>query len=612
MIDPDPIFRPVTKDQPCPVCGKPDWCRVSAGGRIECHRPTTGDVPGFRRLTIERTGGNTTRSGFAMYRPCDDPIFQKTSTRPVVARNGTARTVSTSETKERPTSESNAKSAAFPSVADYIATLGDRCGGGHIYHGADGLPAMAVVRINHPDGGKEFRPLHPAPGGWAFGDPAKPLPLYRLPELATASEVIVCEGEKAADAAASISMTATTSSHGASAPGSTDWHPLAGRDVVILPDADAPGRQYAECVARILSGLNPPAKCRIVALPGLPDGGDIVEWLEARECVEPADLLRELRELIDTTPHYTPTPDAAPPTDSLPADLGPPWITIAEIGERPAYRCGLQPITTGYECLDVALRGGFRPECQYPLAGRTGSAKTTFALNIGRRVALAGYAVLIFKLEESPTEAVWRMHAATAQVPFTRLLDGPAGATDSEREKLGDAWQLLRGLPIRMSDARDLSTICRITRQHAESGGRLVIVDQLSHIDVGDVSSAYERATLASNTLRRMSVECRLPVVVVCQVNRPAAKNEARLSCHDLRDSGAIENDAAGVILIDRATEPTNQWRSAEPIRELQVLIGKNRYGACTGPDDDPIRLTWHPRCCRIEEPERPTGAHPF
>lgn len=607
MNDLSKEFRRVTKDRPCPVCGRGDWCRVSADGAIECHRPESGDVPGFRRLTIERTGGDTTRSGFALYRPADDPIFsQKTHTRPVVTRNGTARTVSTSSDVQRPTSESKAKSAAFKSVADYEKSLGDRCGGGWIYHGADGLHAMGVVRINLPDGGKEFRPLHRVADGWCFGDPPKPLPLYRLPELATASEVIVCEGEKAADAAASIGLTATTSTHGSSAPGSSDWTPLSGRDVVVLPDNDKAGRNYGECVARILSGLHPPAQVRIVEIPGLPDKGDIVDWLDARECVEPDDLRRELRELIDATPYYTPKPDAAPATDSLPDDNnGPPWQTIGEIGILPAYRCGLQPISSGYEVIDEALRGGFRPECLYPVGARTGSAKSTLALNFARRVALAGHSVLFFKLEESVTEAVWRLHAAAAQVDFRRLLDGSVGASDAERGKLTDGWQLLRDLPIRLSDARDVTAICRITRQHAESGGRLVIVDQLSHIDVGPVANAYERATLASNTLRRLAVECRLPVVVVCQVNRPAAKGESRLSCHDLRDSGAIENDAAAVLLIDKATEPDNPWRTSEPVRTLEVLIAKNRYGPVTASDDDPIRLTWFPKFCRIEQPDR-------
>ena len=62
-------------------------------------------------------------------------------------------------------------------------------------------------------------------------------------------------------------------------------------------------------------------------------------------------------------------------------------------------------------------------------------------------------------------------------------------------------------------------------------------------------------------------------------LNRVAAKNEAWLSCHDLRDSGAIGNDAEAVILIDRTTEPDNARRASEPVRTLEILIGKNRYG---------------------------------
>ena len=69
-----------------------------------------------------------------------------------------------------------------------------------------------------------------------------------------------------------------------------------------------------------------------------------------------ADLARELI-------------DGAPPTDSLPPDAGPSWLTIPEIGQKVAYREGLTPITSGFATIDRALRGGFRPESLYVIGG---------------------------------------------------------------------------------------------------------------------------------------------------------------------------------------------------------------------------------------------------
>ncbi len=108
------------------------------------------------------------------------------------------------------------------------------------------------------------------------------------------------EGEKAADAARSIGLVATTSAHGSASPEQTDWSDLAGKEVVLLPDNDPPGRKYADEVASILAKLTPAPQVKIVELPGLPEKGDIVEWIAAQgDAIEPAELRRQLESLAD-------------------------------------------------------------------------------------------------------------------------------------------------------------------------------------------------------------------------------------------------------------------------------------------------------------------------
>jgi hypothetical protein len=154
------------------------------------------------------------------------------------------------------------------------------------YHERDGTEALRVARFESADG-KAYRPIHASPRGWVVADPPGPLPLYHLPELADAATVFVTEGEKAADLVRGLGLTATTSAHGAKAAGKSDWSPLAGRVVNILPDHDAPGEGYANDVLDALASLQPRPTVRIVRLPDLwktaasiPAGGDIAEWFE--------------------------------------------------------------------------------------------------------------------------------------------------------------------------------------------------------------------------------------------------------------------------------------------------------------------------------------------
>lgn len=290
------------------------------------------------------------------------------------------------------------------------------------------------------------------------------------------------------------------------------------------------------------------------------------------------------------------------PCDSMKKAPAPSWVTVADIGAAPAYRKGLPAISTGYQVLDDALGGGFRPQCLYTLSARTGSAKSTLAINLARLMALNDTSTLMCKLEESPTEITWRLHAAAAQVDFKRLMD--CDASPHELQRLADGWQLIRDLPLRFSSNRNLEAIERTAREHKDAGGQVVIIDQLSHVDVPNSEIGYQTATITSNALRRLSVELDMPVVLVAQVNRAGSKSADPLSCNDLRDSGAVENDSAAVIFINKVREGEYVYGGAEPIRYLDLTIAKNRYGPCVS-HEKPITLTWWPRCCRIEEPER-------
>ncbi len=139
-----------------------------------------------------------------------------------------------------------------------------------------------VARFALPEDGKTYRPIYRRGKGWAVGDPDGLLPLYRGDKLAGADDpVVVLEGEKCADAAGSIDLTAVTSAHGAGSAHKSDWRRLAGREVIIVLDHDDAGRKYAAEVAAILWALSPPAEVRIIDLPGLAEHEDFADWINA-------------------------------------------------------------------------------------------------------------------------------------------------------------------------------------------------------------------------------------------------------------------------------------------------------------------------------------------
>jgi hypothetical protein len=160
----------------------------------------------------------------------------------------------------------------------------------------NGTTAFYVCRWDFPDGKKAFRPLsYIEDKGWAFEAWPGQRPLYRLDEITAKpnAPIVVCEGEKAADAAARIfpQSIVTTSSGGANAAAKSDWAPLAGRRVLIWPDNDEAGAKYAREIAAILAALD----CDVLiinakALAAVnPAGGE----REAAEKFDAADAVAE-------------------------------------------------------------------------------------------------------------------------------------------------------------------------------------------------------------------------------------------------------------------------------------------------------------------------------
>ncbi len=200
--------------------------------------------------------------------------------------------------KPRGKSEPNAKvfMTASKVVTALEAKLGKRSGL-WTYHDAAGKPCGLVVRWDRADG-KMILPVSRHGNSWSNTGMPDPRPLYALSELSKATTIVLTEGEKAADAARTLGFVATTTAGGCEAADKTDLGPLSDKEVWILPDNDSPGRKYADKVAERLLSLGPKTTVRIVELPGLPEKGDIVDWIEAQGPGADPGILRERIETL--------------------------------------------------------------------------------------------------------------------------------------------------------------------------------------------------------------------------------------------------------------------------------------------------------------------------
>jgi 5S rRNA maturation endonuclease (ribonuclease M5) len=152
----------------------------------------------------------------------------------------------------------------------------------YVYRDANGEPYLLVKKYLDANGKKQFPQFHWDGKQWLEGKPAGPKIPYNLPQMIAAPTAViyVCEGEKDADALTNACLVATTASEGAGAKWPPELTPhFKDRRVVILPDADEPGRKHAQKVAKALYDVA--ASIKVVDLfPDRSDGQDVSDWLK--------------------------------------------------------------------------------------------------------------------------------------------------------------------------------------------------------------------------------------------------------------------------------------------------------------------------------------------
>ena len=253
--------------------------------------------------------------------------------------------------------------------------------------------------------------------------------------------------------------------------------------------------------------------------------------------------------------------------------------TFKTIEELSSKRDSVTGIPTGFVDFD-RLTAGLQPSDLIIIAGRPVMGKTSFTLNIAQHAATrAGVPVGFFSLEMSKEQLALRMLCAEARINSQKIRSGFLSERDWLR--LTDAAATLSEAPIFIDDTPALSVLevrAKARRLRSEHNIGLIIVDYLQLMKgKGRVDTREREISEISRSLKALAKELNIPVVAVSQLNRRVEEREnKRPRLADLRESGAIEQDADLIVFIYR-DEVYNEDTPDKGIAE--IIIGKQRSG---------------------------------
>ncbi len=247
---------------------------------------------------------------------------------------------------------------------------------------------------------------------------------------------------------------------------------------------------------------------------------------------------------------------------------------------RADQKSSVTGIPTDYTDLD-RMTAGLQPSDLIILAARPAMGKTAFALNLAMRTSVHYKTpVAIFSLEMSAVSLAERMISLWAKVELTKLKRG--FLDDDDWQKLHMAASQLEKAPIFIDDTGELNTLtlrAKCRRLKAEHGLKFVIVDYLQLMRSSRNESRELEISDISRNLKALAKELDIPVLALSQLNRKVEERaDKRPMLSDLRESGAIEQDADIIMFIHR-DDAYNKDGSRPMTNEAEIIIGKHRNG---------------------------------
>ena len=250
--------------------------------------------------------------------------------------------------------------------------------------------------------------------------------------------------------------------------------------------------------------------------------------------------------------------------------------TIADITKRHDANGEIIGQATGFVDIDK-MTAGMQAGQMIVLAGRPGSGKTTFAMNIVENLALHDKFCLVFNLEMTKTNLAMKSLSSLGKIPYKLLR---AGQINDHTNHLTAAASKIMSKQIYIDDCASLTSqqILSRARKVSQKAGKkldLIVVDYLQLLN--DKGEGHERITRISRALKIAAKELGCPILALSQLNRSLEnRSDKRPIMSDLRESGAIEQDADIIIMLYR-DEAYNENTKDKGIAE--AIIRKNREG---------------------------------
>lgn len=499
----------------------------------------------------------------------------------------------------------------------------------YFYSDWDGNRLAKVERVDRGDGNKDFYQNHWTGTEYKPGLSAQQklkIAPYRFQEVEQAIAggapfVFWVEGESAADALWRLGCPATTSIGGSKAYHHSQriGHLLGDSRLVVCPDMDEPGIEYAEKVA-----ADHGESFWLYAFPGAPQwrkiesgtGVDVADWItqgatkdellaaietSQRRAVEP-DLSEKVVQLRKAVVDYSEEVDPylqvlksqlisdefrvrgrslqrLVDIESSEQDIG--LVGMADITadlfseiERRANGETLPGVPTGFYDLDTMTQG-FQPSDFVVLAGRPAMGKTAMMLSLAVSAAVGSGLAAVFSLEMSKQQLVYRLLSSMSRIETGRLRTGRIAA--HEWEPLGHAISNLSRLNVVIDDSAAL-TVDGIDQRLSvlNEPPKIVLIDYVSLID-GPGENNVARVTAISRGLKKLAKKYSIPVLALSQLSRGVeARTNKRPMMSDLRESGALEQDADLVMMLYRE----EYYEPDTPDRGIaELIVAKHRSG---------------------------------
>lgn len=233
-------------------------------------------------------------------------------------------------------------------------------------------------------------------------------------------------------------------------------------------------------------------------------------------------------------------------------------------------------VPTPWGELNELFSGGLHPGCSYVVGGRPSDGKSILGVEIARYAAEQGFSALVVSAEMDALEVTGRVMASGAKTEYGEITRW--SMSEDTASAVMEYSYANRDMPLRVCDRPDMTiervaTLARNVKHH--HGLSVLVIDYAQLLLPSDRRmSRQEAVSHISRSVKLLAKELECAVVLIAQLNRGNVREERRPSKHDLRESGGLEQDPDGVILIHHERAP-----DGSPTGMVTLIVDKNRHG---------------------------------